>query len=131
MATWAQFEQLAPESAAVAARLWPGAVALQGDALAPAAGPWFSVAYLATVRADGAPRLHPFCPIIAMGRLFAAIPLRSPKGRDLRRDPRCVIMRCRDPKTTSYAFVRTHARFAMPPHGRVYAVLSNEVESEG
>jgi hypothetical protein len=37
------------------------------------------------------PRLHPFCPILAGGRLFAAIPRSSPKGWDLRRDPRCVI----------------------------------------
>ena len=36
-------------------------------------------------------RLHPFCPIITGGRLFAAIPRSSPKGHDLRRDPRCVI----------------------------------------
>jgi hypothetical protein len=54
-------------------------------------GEVFAVAYLATVRRDGGPRLHPFCPIIADGRLFAAIPRRSPKGWDLRRDPRCVI----------------------------------------
>jgi hypothetical protein len=49
------------------------------------------VAYLATVRRDGGPRLHPFCPILAVDRLFAAIPRSSPKGEDLRRDPRCVI----------------------------------------
>jgi hypothetical protein len=35
--------------------------------------------------------VHPFCPILARGRLFAAIPGSSPKGRDLRRDPRCAI----------------------------------------
>ena len=43
------------------------------------------------MRRDGAPRLHPFCPIVADGRLFAAIPRQSPKGWDLRRDSRCVI----------------------------------------
>jgi hypothetical protein len=53
--------------------------------------PTFAIAYIATVRPDGAPRLHPFCPILAGGRLFAAVPPSSPKGRDLRRDPRCVI----------------------------------------
>ena len=51
----------------------------------------FVIAYLATLRRDGAPRLHPFCPIVAGGRLFAAIPRTSPKGWDLRRDARCVI----------------------------------------
>ena len=35
--------------------------------------------------------MHPFCPILAGGRLFAAIPRRSPKGADLRREPRCAI----------------------------------------
>jgi hypothetical protein len=60
------------------------------DALPPGQ-PCFAVSYLATVRRDGGPRLHPFCPILAGGRLFGAIPRSSPKGWDLRRDPRCVI----------------------------------------
>ncbi len=51
----------------------------------------FAISYLATVRRDGSPRLHPFCPILADGRLFAAIPRSSPKGWDLRRHPRCAI----------------------------------------
>jgi hypothetical protein len=89
--TWAQFESEAPEIAAYASRLWPGVSALGRGGPMPAGEPTFMVAYLATVRRDGAPRLHPFCPIIAGGRLLAAIPLPSPKGHDLRRDPRCVI----------------------------------------
>lgn len=91
MATWAVFEREAPDLAAVAGRVWPGTLALSRDGPAPPDGHWFAVAYLATVRRDGAPRLHPFCPILAGGRLFAAVPRPSPKGWDLRRDPRCVI----------------------------------------
>ena len=91
MSTWARFEAEAPELAVFASRLWPGAVALDRGEPVPDGASWFAVAYLATVRRDGAPRLHPFCPIIAGGRLFAAIPRSSPKGHDLRRDPRCVI----------------------------------------
>ena len=91
MSTWASFEADAPEVAAYANRLWPGAVALDRSEPLPTGAAWFAIAYLATVRPDGAPRLHPFCPIIAGGRLFAAIPRSSPKGHDLRRDPRCVI----------------------------------------
>jgi hypothetical protein len=87
---WAEFEQRAPSIAAVAERLWPGIVALRRGEPATAS-PSFSVAYLATVRVDGSPRLHPFCPILAGAGLFAAIPSASPKGRDLRRDARCVI----------------------------------------
>jgi hypothetical protein len=91
VASWAQFEAEAPELAEVAARLWPGVVALHRGADVPWGVPCFAVSYLATVRRDGGPRLHPFCPILAGGRLFAAIPRSSPKGWDLRREPRCVI----------------------------------------
>jgi hypothetical protein len=49
------------------------------------------IAYLATVRPDGGPRVHPFTPLIAEGRLLAAIPLHTPKGRDLLRDPRYMV----------------------------------------
>jgi hypothetical protein len=77
--------------AAFASRLWPGVIALARGVSARPGAPSFAVAYLAAVRPDGAPRLHPFCPIIAGGRLFAAIPHSSPKGHDLLRDPRCVI----------------------------------------
>jgi hypothetical protein len=91
MATWAQFERDAPELAATAATLWAGIVALDHGEAPPPGRPAFTIAYLATVRPDGAPRLHPFCPILAGGRLFAAIPSSSPKGADLRRDARCVI----------------------------------------
>jgi hypothetical protein len=91
MATWAQFEAEAPEVASVSAQLWPGITALHRGERPADGQPQFAIAYLATVRADGAPRLHPMCPILAGGRLFAAIPRSSPKGQDLRRDPRCVI----------------------------------------
>ena len=89
MTTWEAFEAAAPELAAAAATRWPGIVALQCGATLPS--PVFEVAYLATIRPDGRPRLHPFCPVLADGRMFAAIPPKSPKGHDLRRDPRCAI----------------------------------------
>lgn len=49
----------------------------------------FSVglAFLATVRADGGPRLHPICPLITEGGLYAFI-VPSPKQRDLHRNGR-------------------------------------------
>lgn len=90
MASWMEFELHAPDLAAVAAKLWPGITELAtGKRLS--ATPFFSIAYLATTRLDGSPRLHPICPIIAAGNLYGAIPRSSPKGDDLRRDPRCVI----------------------------------------
>jgi hypothetical protein len=44
------------------------------------------VAYLATVKKDGSPRVHPVTPIIGMGRLFIFMEATSSKGHDLRRD---------------------------------------------
>ncbi|HEU4840707.1 MAG TPA: hypothetical protein VFT09_04665 [Ilumatobacteraceae bacterium] len=91
MATLAEVARQEPEIAAIASRLWPGPLALESGRAVPRGEPAFAIAYLATVRRDVAPRLHPFCPILADGRLFAAIARRSPKRWDLRRDARCVI----------------------------------------
>lgn len=41
-------------------------------------------AYLATIRADGSPRVHPVTPIFGAGGLFLFMEPTSPKGRDLR-----------------------------------------------
>jgi hypothetical protein len=49
--------------------------------------PGFGFGYLATVRRNGAPRLHPINPLLAAGRLMAFI-VPSPKLGDLRRDGR-------------------------------------------
>ncbi len=46
--------------------------------------------YLATVRKDGGPRVHPFCPILHEGGLYGLIGP-SPKQNDLVRDGRCAI----------------------------------------
>jgi hypothetical protein len=43
--------------------------------------------FLATVRPDGGPRLHPMCPVMLGDRLVAHI-VPSPKRDDLDRDPR-------------------------------------------
>ena len=65
MATWSDFEAESPELAAFATRLWPGIVALQRGEPLPDGAPCFAVSYIASVRRDGGPRLHPFCPILA------------------------------------------------------------------
>jgi hypothetical protein len=46
------------------------------------------IAYLATTRADGSPRVHPVTPFIVAGGLFVYMEPTSPKGHDLRRDNR-------------------------------------------
>ena len=40
--------------------------------------------YLATIRRDGGPRVHPICPVIADGGLYAFIGNRSPKPAESR-----------------------------------------------
>ena len=47
--------------------------------------------YLATVRKDGGPRLHPFCPVIAGEGIYGFILNGSPKKRDLERDGRVAV----------------------------------------
>lgn len=67
MPTWGEFAAAEPELAGfVAERL----------RAAPA--------YLATLRADGAPRVHPVTPIFAAAGLYLFMEPTSPKGADLR-----------------------------------------------
>lgn len=67
MASWAEFAQQAPGLAAFGAERFSS-----------------GVAYLATVTAQGAPRLHPVTPIIA-DELYLFMEPTSPKGKDLQR----------------------------------------------
>ena len=46
------------------------------------------LAYLATLRTGGAPRVHPISPFIGAGRLYVYMEPVSPKARDLIRDAR-------------------------------------------
>ena len=66
MASWGEFESAVPDLAEFGAELL---------LLGPA--------YLATVRADGVPRVHPVTPIIGDGHLFLFMEPTSPKRRDL------------------------------------------------
>src|SRR5262245_8239929 len=67
MTRWSAFAAEEPELAAFAEERLRGAPA-----------------YLATVRADGSPRVHPVTPILGAGGLYLFMEPRSPKGRDLR-----------------------------------------------
>jgi hypothetical protein len=48
------------------------------------------LAFLATVRPDGGPRLHPFCPVLTDEEMYGFI-IPSPKQRDLQRDGRFAV----------------------------------------
>jgi hypothetical protein len=76
MASWAEFERGSRE------------VAEAGRGLLYQFG--IGLGYLATVRKDGGPRLHPFCPVIFEGGLYGLI-APSPKQRDLLRDGRYAV----------------------------------------
>ena len=72
--TWQNLEEQQPDLAAF------GAERLHGQ-----------VSYLATVRKDGSPRVHPMTPIIGHGHFFVFMEPTSPKGHDLQRDGRYAI----------------------------------------
>jgi hypothetical protein len=80
MATWSELEAARPELMARARELF---LIEQPDAPGPA-----GLGYLATIRADGGPRVHPISPAVLDGRLYAYVVGRSLKVRDLRGDPR-------------------------------------------
>jgi len=46
----------------------------------------YGVMYLATIRKNGYPRVHPFTPFVASGRFLAFMEPTSPKGLDLQRN---------------------------------------------
>ena len=62
------------------------------------------LAFLATVRKDGAPRLHPVCPVVSGDRLFLLIQASSPKRQDLERDGRYALQTFPQPKPGSDEF---------------------------
>lgn len=77
MLRWPDFSLAQPEMAA------------KGRALLTHFG--LGLGYLATVRKDGGPRLHPFCPVFHQGALYGLILPSSPKCQDLLRDGRYAI----------------------------------------
>ncbi len=62
------------------------------------------LAFLSTVRRDGAPRLHPVCPVISGEHLFVLITPTSPKHGDLVRDGRYALQTFPQPKPGSDEF---------------------------
>jgi hypothetical protein len=77
VATWAQFEKEAPDLAIAGRRLF----GCDGIGLG----------YLATVAADGRPRMAPVCPILTTGSLYLSASASTPKCSDLTRDGRYVL----------------------------------------
>jgi hypothetical protein len=84
MVNWGEFEAAAPELAAA------------GRTILYQFGP--GLGYVATIRKDGGPRVHPVCPHVAEGRLWVFLGHYSPKRFDLLRDPRYALhtFACKD-----------------------------------
>jgi len=75
--SWSQFAAAMPEMAAAGLRL----LYQYGPGLG----------FLATVRRDGGPRLHPVCPHVVDDDLWLFVVPRSPKRHDLERDGRYAV----------------------------------------
>ena len=80
MASWGELAAARPEMEARARELF---LIEQPDAPGPA-----GLGYLATVRSDGGPRVHPVSPAVLDGHLYVYVLLDSPKLRDLHGDGR-------------------------------------------
>ncbi len=80
MAPWQTFATAEPELAAVG----EGLLLLKTQYPA-------GLAYLATIRKDGGPRVHPFALMLTDGRLCGWVLKNSPKRNDLLRDSRCAV----------------------------------------
>jgi uncharacterized pyridoxamine 5'-phosphate oxidase family protein len=85
------------------------------------------VAYLATIRKDGSPRVYPFTPIVGDGHFFVFMEPTSPKGHDLRRDGRFAVhCSVTDMSGQSGEFIVTgRAKFIEDPELRALAVKNS------
>jgi hypothetical protein len=96
MASWSEFETDAPDIAAAGKQLlYQFGVGL---------------AFLATLRKDGAPRLHPICPTVVDGRLYALIGP-THKRADLKRDGRYALHTFPPPEVDDEFLVMGRATF--------------------
>jgi len=95
MITWTEFKRHQPALAAAGGRQY-----YQFG---------IGLAFLATIRPDGGPRVHPVCPVISPAGLHLLIKA-GPKQQDLRRDGR-------------YAL---HSETCPPPTGRAREVTESE-----
>jgi hypothetical protein len=113
MATWRQMEERAPGLASAGRELWQR----------------HRLMYLATIRSDGSPRLHPVAPILAEGEIFIAMAQESPKWRDLRQDPRCVLHALPGPRDDEFA-LRCLARERPESLGAVMAAAAHVIHHD-
>lgn len=100
MARWIEFESQAPELAAA------------GRSLIYQVG--VGLGFLATIRPDGGPRLHPICLNVHAGGLYTLI-VPSPKQRDLLRDGRYAVHTFPSPQADDEFYVTGRAARIQDP----------------
>src|SRR5919204_2664189 len=100
MASWSEFAAARPPLAAAIRNL----VHQYGPGLG----------YLATVRSDGGPRVHPVSPVITEDGLYCFI-IDSPKRRDLERDGRYALHSFPPEESDDEAYVAGRARPVTDP----------------
>ncbi|MGC9666923.1 pyridoxamine 5'-phosphate oxidase family protein [Planosporangium sp. 12N6] len=100
MASWSEFAAVEPQLAASI------------HALVHQYGP--GLGYLATIRPDGGPRLHPVSPFITRDGLYCFV-IDSPKRRDLERDGRYALHSFPPETTDDEAYVSGMAHLITDP----------------
>jgi Pyridoxamine 5'-phosphate oxidase len=108
---WPQFAAAEPE---LAARGW--------ELLAEQHG----YVFLATVRADGSPRLHPIVPILGDRGPVVAVKQGSPKLADIRREPRIALHSTVLPPADEEFSIRGILREVIGPDARQAAVAGSD-----
>jgi hypothetical protein len=85
------------------------------------------LAFLATIRKDGAPRLHPVCPVISGSGLYLLVQPHSPKRWDLQRDGRFALQAFPQDRPDSDEFYLSGtARFVNEP--AVFAAVLSDAK---
>jgi pyridoxamine 5'-phosphate oxidase-like protein len=112
MATWSDFAAAEP------------ALAAGVRALLQQYGP--GMGYLATVRPDGGPRIHPVSPVITDDGLFCFV-VDSPKRRDLERDGRYALHSYPPEESDDEAYLTGHASVVHDP--QVIARLADSLHA--
>ena len=113
MVTWATFAQEMPEMAAA------------GLELLYQFGP--GLGYLATIRSDGGPRIHPVCPTVLDGGLYVSVG-ESPKRTDLLRRGLCALHTFPRPDVDDEFFV---AGRAAPVDAATEAAVHTDLAERG
>jgi len=113
MARWSEFAEVEPRLAEVVREL----LYQYGPGLG----------YLATVRADGGPRVHPVSPVLSDGGLYCFV-IDSPKRRDLERDGRYALHAFPPEQSDDEAYLA--GRAARVTDAQVIARLATEMRAE-